>query len=718
MKIAIIYNYDSHAVINLFGTPNRERYGLKTIKKIASALKEGGHQVKSFEGDKNIIKNLEEFMPTVMAGERPGLVFNLSYGVQGKARYTHVPGILEMLGVPYIGSSPDVHGIALDKVITKMILRQRGIPTPNFDVLDTPDAEIDQALRYPLIVKPRSEAVSFGLKIVRDEKEMREGVAAIYEMFRQPTLVEEYIEGREFNVGLLGNSPPEALPVVELEFGDGEAIFTYEDKTHKSGREITKVCPAPLDEAQSQEISSLAVKSFQALGCQDCARVDLRMDSDGRFYVLEVNSMASLGMGGSYVYAAGQVGLDYNALANKLVDVAAKRYFGTEIAQHVEKTKTSQEHALFSYLVDRRDTIEKDLKGWTTISGRTEDAGQISAVVSKLEGRLSQIGFEPLAELTNHRSAWVWQTPAGLSSGTLIVLNLDSPADLDRFPIPFHREPEWLHGEAVATSRGGIACTIAALEALRSVRGLRKRALGIFAYTDEGRGMRYSSDMLRQAAEQAARVLVMRPGGLGGKVITQRRGLRKYSISIEGDPVRDSAKKRRADPMTWFIRNSAQILGLSNPAKRLTVSVQDVKTNRYNVLMPHRLRVLVTLSYLDPKTAESADTGIREIFKPDAASPRATIEVIEERPPFPNHRSNPVITALKSICEDWKLPFGTDSSALPSAAGLIPNQTPTVCGFSPAGKDLFTPREAINRGELLQRSLLLALFLHSLGNGS
>jgi D-alanine-D-alanine ligase len=116
MKIAIVYNRESRAVINLFGLPNREKYGLGTIKAITNALKKGGHQVKSFEGDKNLIQNLEAFMPSVITGERPGLVFNLSYGIQGKARYTHVPGMLEMLGVPYVGSSPDTHALALDKV--------------------------------------------------------------------------------------------------------------------------------------------------------------------------------------------------------------------------------------------------------------------------------------------------------------------------------------------------------------------------------------------------------------------------------------------------------------------------------------------------------------------------------------------------------------------------------------------------------------------------
>ncbi len=125
MKIAIVYNRESNAVINLFGKLNMEKYGLNTINAIRDALKANGHQVKTFEGDKNIIKNLEEFMPAVIAGERPGLVFNLSYGIQGRSRYTHIPGILEMLGVPYVGSEPSTHAVALDKVVTKMILLQK-----------------------------------------------------------------------------------------------------------------------------------------------------------------------------------------------------------------------------------------------------------------------------------------------------------------------------------------------------------------------------------------------------------------------------------------------------------------------------------------------------------------------------------------------------------------------------------------------------------------
>lgn len=711
MKIAIIYNYESRAVINLFGFPNRERYGLKTIKVIAAALKAGSHQVKSFEGDKNIVRRLEDFMPSVISGERPGFVFNLSYGIQGRARYTHVPGILEMLGIPYLGSSPDTHALALDKVVTKMILAQRGLPTPRFEVLDGPDAPLGEAMRFPLIVKPRNEAVSYGLRVVHDGGELGKAVATIVETYGQPALVEEYVQGREINVGLLGNSPVEALPPVELDFGEGEAIYTFEDKVHKSGRQIGKICPAPLSEEQTHHIQDLARKAFRALNCLDFARVDFRMDHEGGFHILEVNSMASLGQGGSYVHAASAAGMDFAALVNRMVDEASKRYFGTAIADQLEETRTEKERAVFAYLTRNRDSMERTLSGWTDLASRTEDAVRISSAVRKLEERMGKLGLAPVEDLTNDRSAWTWQTGAGLEQGTLVVVTLDSPIEQGRFPIPFRREPEWLHGEAIASSRAGIVCALGAFQALRSIRRLKSNRLGLFAYTDEGRGMRYSAEVLRRAAESAAEVIVMSPGAREGKVITQRRGLRKYSFVVEGDPMRIGARGDRTDVLNWFLKRAESISALSRPGKKLAVTVQEVRTERYSVLMPHRIPATIGLTFLDTKHADAAEVELREIVKPDQKHLQVRLEMLEERPPLRRRPDNPIVDRLAAISEGWKLPFGVDSSLLPSAAGCVPPDTPVVCGLGPPGRDLFTPSEAVHRGELLQRTLLLALLL-------
>lgn len=710
MKIAIVYNYESKAVINLFGIPNRERYGKKTIKAITSALKKGGHQVKQFEGDKNIVRSLEEFMPAVIGGERPGLVFNLSYGIQGRARYTHIPGILEMLGIPYLGSSPDTHGLALDKVVTKMILSQRGLPTPRFDVLDTPESEISEKLRYPLIVKPKNEAVSYGLKIVHDEAELREGVKAIHDAFQQPTLVEEYIEGREINVGLLGNDPVTPLPPVELDFGQGTPIFTYEDKTHRSGREIEKICPAPLSQEQTDLVQKLAVRAFEALNCQDFARVDFRMDTEGNFHILEINSMASLGTGGSYVHAASRVGMDYDALVNRMVDVASQRYFGTAISEYVTK-KDSPAGAVFTHLTDNRDVMERRLASWTDLASRTGDPVRLSNAVSKLTTQVTKLGLEPVQDLTNDRSAWTWQTHAGLKQGTLLVVSLDSPIEQDRFPIPFRREPEWLFGEGIASSRAGIVSAHSALLALKSVRKLKNRRVGLFAYTDEGRGMRYSSVLLARASQLAGEVIVMNPGSRPGKVFNQRRGLRKYSFLAEGDPMRMGARGKR-DVLSWFLECGPKVSALSRPARKLSVTVQDVRTERYSILMPHRIRATIGISYLDPRVADDVMQKLREAIKPAQKDIHVSMELLEERPALTRRtEENPIVERLQDLSQQWKIPFGVDSSLVPSAAGVVPAGTPVICGMGPAGRNLYTPMEAVHRNELLQRSLLLALYL-------
>ncbi|KUO59907.1 MAG: D-alanine--D-alanine ligase [Gracilibacter sp. BRH_c7a] len=711
MKIAIVYNRESQAVINLFGTLSQEKYGLGTITKIKEALIAGGHQVKTFEGDKNIITKLEKFMPTVISGERPGLVFNLSYGIQGKGRYMHVPGILEMLGIPYVGSGPETHAIALDKIVTKMILIQKGLPTPRFSVMYKPDSEIKDNLNYPLIVKPKDEAVSFGLRIVHNEEELRAGVKTIYETFNTPTLVEEYIEGREINVGLLGNNPVEALPPVELNFGDGLQIYTYEDKVNISGRTVEKICPAPLTDIQTEQIKQLAIDTFNVLGCYDSARVDFRLDKEGNPYILEVNSMASLGTNGSFVYAAERMGLDYVALMNRLIDITCERYFGPYYFMNADQDSASEPVNLFNSITHARDKIEDELKTWTNMPSWTEDPVGLSTVLRKLEDRLEKLGLKMVAEYTNGRSAWTWSTTTGLKDSTLMVIPLDIPGNRIGFPIPFRTEQQWLYGEGIASSRGGLVTLLSALSALNSIKLLSKKKIAILFYSDEGRGMRYSSPTLRQAAKKAKQVIVLQPGFEGGKIVDQRRGSKKYSVILEGDPLRAGSRSNQIDVLTYFLQKTEKLKEISLPDQRLTVAIHDVHSERYSVLLPHRVQATIYVTFLDEKMARDAEEKIKEIFKQNARGIQSYVEKLVERPPLQRKKNNPLIKRLSLLCEEWKIPFGIESSLLASAAGEIPPSIPVICGFGPASKGLYTPNEAIHRGELIQRSFLLAMLL-------
>ncbi len=712
MRIAIVFNRQSQRVINLFGVPNREKYGLKNIKRIMDALKTGGHQVQSFEGDKDLMDRLEEFMPRVVKGERPGLVFNLSYGIQGQARYTHVPGMLEMLGLPYVGSGPLAHSLALDKVVSKMLFVQHGLPTPEFAVLEAPGFEMPAGLKFPLIVKPKNEAVSFGIKICRSEKELREAADAIFDKFAQPVLVERYIAGREINVGLLGNNPPDALPPAEIIFGQGgPQIYTYEDKTRKSGREIAVECPAKIDPELAERAQALARKAFHVLGCYDCARVDMRLDDAGKLYILEVNSLPSLGEHGSYVEGAAQVGLDFAGLCNRLVDVASARYFGTPSPPEFVSGKKSNGNKIFGYLTERREEIERLVEKWTARRSRTSDAVGIRAAVAEVSGPLDSIGLRCCDEFTDDRAVWTWSTPAGLDAGTLLVAHVDVPMEPDVATQSFRRDPEWIYGEGVGSSRAPLVCLLFALRALRSVRSLRRTPIGVLVYSDEGRDCRYSEKLIRAAASRVKNVLVLSPGNLGDHVVTSRRGQRRYRLNASGEPLRLGRVTKKPEVLRWTFERLEECARLSSRKDRIAVSPIGIKAHSLPMLLPHEVAATIMVSYPDDPAANRTEREIRGILQA-AKGVKWRLELVSDRPPMKERRGNLRLgRELRAAADEWEIPLQREGSVWPSVAGLVPTSAGVVCGAGPVTRDLYTPHESVDRTSLLQRTLILAEFL-------
>ncbi len=709
MKVAVVYNRESNNVINLFGQPNKEKIGLKTMKRLTDALKQGGHQVMAIEGDKDLVDRLEQFMPRVVKGERPGIVFNVSYGIQGQARYTHVPSILEMVGIPYVASGPLAHSLALDKVVTKMILRQHGLPTPDFTVLHSLDAP-EPNLKYPLIVKPKNEAVSFGLKVVENEAELRDAAAVIFSEFRQSVLVEQFIAGREVNVGLVGNDPPAALPPVELNFTqDGPQIYTYEDKTGKSGRTITHTCPAPIGEALIAKAKELAVKAFECLGCADCARVDMRLDKDGNLYILEVNSLPSLGEHGSYCVGAAHVGLDFPGLVNRLVDVASARYFGTPQPPKLDEQALDPSHQVSSLITARRDRLERRLREWTELSSHTDDPVGLHEIVGRVDALMQDFGMKQVKALTDERSAWTWETKMGLKNGTLFVGHLDVPADQTPSQ-QFHREPEWLYGDGIATSRAPLLMLETVLRTLRTLRLLRNIPLGVLYYTDEGRDARYSAELIRAAGALAKRVLVLRPGNVGDYLVTQRRGQRRYRFRVEGEAIRPGKRTKKPDALRWTWNSLEAFSQLSSQKDRLSVSAVDIKTDRLPMLLPHRVTATILLTYPDAEVADRIESRMRSML--DKKAPRWELECISDRPPMQERK--PTLQLYKSmsrIAAEWDIPLKRESSVWPSVAGLVPAGTACLCGIGPVARNLGTPQESVQRISLVQRTLLIAEYL-------
>lgn len=330
MYVAVVHNLDDPEVLQDLGVPNRELIHERTVRGVAEGLEEAGHEVVLLAGDHRLAGHLAVFLARAEGAGQEAMVFNIAYGVQGRDRYTQVPALLEMLGVPYVGSAPSAHSFALDKAHTKAILRSEGIPTPDYAVLDGPDEALPD-VGYPVIVKPRREAGSIGLRLCEDEGALRAALDDLFRRFDQPMLVERYVEGREMYVGVLGDGRElTAFLPVEMVFGEGDHIVHQEDKDSahdgRPGRGLRLQCPADISSEKSEEARRIAAAAFRAVGCEDLARVDLRMDEDGGIWVLEINSIPGLDDDGPFALGAYEAGHSFPGLLDAIVQTARRRY--------------------------------------------------------------------------------------------------------------------------------------------------------------------------------------------------------------------------------------------------------------------------------------------------------------------------------------------------------------------------------------------------------
>ncbi len=288
----------------------------ETIIAIANALARQGHIVVHLEATPDL--------PRVLAEADVDLIFNIAEGVEGRNREAQVPALCELLGIPYTGSDSATLAIALDKALGKKVLLQHDILTPKFQLMESARERLSPDMKFPLIVKPNAEGSSKGIdatNVVDTEEELRAAVKLCVEKYRQPALVEEYIAGREFTVGLLGDKRPRVLPPMEIKFKKDTARPVYDYGVKQEWEEhVYYECPAKLTEAEQKAMEKIARATYWALDCRDVARVDLRMDAEGRIYVLEVNPLPGLTPGYSdLVLIAQAVGMEYDQLIAEIM---------------------------------------------------------------------------------------------------------------------------------------------------------------------------------------------------------------------------------------------------------------------------------------------------------------------------------------------------------------------------------------------------------------
>ena len=319
----------------------------KTVNALLEAIRSGGHTAEFFEGNLNLVTDLPKY--------KPDICFNISESHFGAAREAHIPALLELLHIPYTGSNVLTLALALDKPMTKRVLTYHDLPTPPFQVFERPDEPLSEDLRYrfPLFAKPSREGTGMGVSqksTLHDESEMREQVAFLIDKYKQPILVESFIEGREVTVGSVGNlALPAArripedhrvpristglhfLPPLEVDlepYKESDGVYSNRLKVDLAA-DLNYLCPATLPYWLVEELNWLTAAVFRVTGAFDVSRVDFRLNENENLkpYILEINPLPGLAPGISdLVIEAAALGIDHAGLVNMILDSALARY--------------------------------------------------------------------------------------------------------------------------------------------------------------------------------------------------------------------------------------------------------------------------------------------------------------------------------------------------------------------------------------------------------
>lgn len=342
MRIAILHNRDSDL---LEDDPGRE--ARQEVEQVAHHL---SVELSSPDREVTLVPvdgDVFAFGPQLNA-VRPDVVVNLCESLVADARGEMViPALLELLGAPYTGSPALALGLALHKDQAKQLLKAAGVPTPDFCVVSSV-AEVSQVkLPYPLIVKPAREDASVAIdfdSVVHDRAALGRAVGRVLRRLRQPALVERYIEGHEIYVPLLGNHPRRALPLTEIAYGktfdNKPKVLTYRAKWDETSNECldSPSRPCSLDDKLQQKCIESAFKAFDALGCRDYGRVDLRVSPEGECYVIDINPNCDLHPNSGFAKAANDAGIAYGDLALHLLELALERSHGNQAPRRTRQT--------------------------------------------------------------------------------------------------------------------------------------------------------------------------------------------------------------------------------------------------------------------------------------------------------------------------------------------------------------------------------------------
>ncbi len=322
MKIGLTYDLrDEYRALGYTDEETAEFDRAETIVALERTLREAGYETDRIGHVKSLLGRLH-------AGERWDIVFNIAEGLHGFGREAQIPALLDAFAIPYTFSDPLVLALTLHKGLTKHVVRDLGLPTPDFAVVSSPDELTGVRLPLPLFVKPVAEGTSKGItsaSLAATEDAVIAACRRLIAAFRQPVLIEEYLPGREFTVGIVGTGrDAEAVGVMEvrLRAGAEDRVYSYRNKEEYE----TRVDYTLARDGAAEDARRIALAVWRGLGCRDAGRVDLRADASGRPHFLEVNPLAGLHPEHSDLpILAGLAGISYGELIGRIMQSALKR---------------------------------------------------------------------------------------------------------------------------------------------------------------------------------------------------------------------------------------------------------------------------------------------------------------------------------------------------------------------------------------------------------
>ncbi len=312
-----------------------------TIESLAAALESEGHYVHFVEGNHNL--------PQALDNLKPDICFNIAEGLGGDGREAHIPALCELMGIPYTGSQVVAQAISLHKTHTKRIWQQQGLPTAPFYEFTSMEDIAHADLRFPLFAKPSREGTGMGVdlkSIINDYDELYARVSWLLETYRQPILVEEFLPGREFTVGFIGNpgNPNDRrnqqiydadgyhwFPVLEIDTVSSVSptVYGHDAKAIDIGVEGAPnyLCPADISDTLRSRLIDLTRRAAEVLEVRDVARIDFRMGADGEPYLMEINTLPGLNpLISDLCIMATAEGMEYKTLITEILNLAAERY--------------------------------------------------------------------------------------------------------------------------------------------------------------------------------------------------------------------------------------------------------------------------------------------------------------------------------------------------------------------------------------------------------